>query len=355
MYLYEDEKGHKFLTRSEIACYYKISDNSLNRYIKMGLSVAEAIKKCMESETHTECHDHKGNMFNNVAQMCDKYHVGTACFYTRIALGWSLKEALTTAVNEHAGKECYDHVGNVFPSKSSMCRFYEIPLNTFYSRLKNGWSLEKALTTQSSHSRHICDHLGNRYSTTIAMCKKYNITIDCLNNRLKLGWSLEKTLTTPINHSKVGTVISDHLGNKYRSMCALAKAYNINRSVLSIRLNEGWDMERALTTPVQQNSDESVDHLGNKYESFAKMAKAYNLNPTTLDSRLRNNWTLEKALTTPLKNTSAIAYDHLGNSYESFTDMARHYNMDPTTLTYRLKVGKSMQDALTTPVRKRGG
>ena len=47
--------------------------------------------------------------------------------------------------------ECYDHLGNKFPSVAAMCKHYNIARPSFDSRIKKHWPLEKALTVPVKH------------------------------------------------------------------------------------------------------------------------------------------------------------------------------------------------------------
>lgn len=42
---------------------------------------------------------------------------------------------------------CKDHLGNVFPSLKAMTKHYGVSVYTYQSRLRKGWSKERALTT----------------------------------------------------------------------------------------------------------------------------------------------------------------------------------------------------------------
>lgn len=46
--------------------------------------------------------------------------------------------------------KCEDHTGREFASLTKMCHFWGISEQLFSSRLKTGWSVEKALTTPKS-------------------------------------------------------------------------------------------------------------------------------------------------------------------------------------------------------------
>ncbi len=48
-------------------------------------------------------------------------------------------------------------------------------------------------------------------------------------------------------------MVVDHLGNRYKSKAAMAEAYGLSRFVFDKREKAGWDLEKALTTPVRDN------------------------------------------------------------------------------------------------------
>lgn len=43
--------------------------------------------------------------------------------------------------------------------------------------------------------------------------------------------------------------VVDHLGNRYKSKAAMAKAYGISKFVFDKREKAGWSLGKALTTP----------------------------------------------------------------------------------------------------------
>ena len=92
------------------------------------------------------------------------------------------------------------------------------------------------------------DHIGNKFKSLSEMCAAYNITPEAYKRRIKVyGYSKADALTKPcINAPKV---YYDHNGIRYKSLTALADAYNLDRKTLAYRLNAGWDIEKALTTP----------------------------------------------------------------------------------------------------------
>ena len=76
-----------------------------------------------------------------------------------------------------------------------------IPMAALRSRiLRHGWSIEKAFTHQSGHSRKSFRMMTLNGKTQCATWWANELGIDrgVINARLRLGWSDEKTLTTPV-------------------------------------------------------------------------------------------------------------------------------------------------------------
>lgn len=227
--------------------------------------------------------------------------------------------------------------------------------SVFCTRISKNWPIEKALATPNKKAlitpvrrAIVSDHLGNTYRSKTEMAKAYGLKRSTLIARLQKGWPLKKALTTPLL-----TSTQDHLGNTFKTETEMAKAYEIPRAVLKSRLHEyGWPLEKSLTTPVKSTAVK--DHLGNVYQSKTEMAKAYGITRAVLNQRLNKlNWPLEKALTTPNINNEIAntqVKDHLGNIYKSQAQMARAYGIRPSTFKHRKQRGWSLERALTTPM-----
>ena len=200
-----------------------------------------------------------------------------------------------------------DHLGNHFDSESAMTRYYNVPRPTFRSRIAKGWSLEKALT-YGKKSHAVKDHLGNEFSSISSMVKHYGISYQAFLSRKAKGMSLKDALTTPLAKYTKSQNIKDHLGKHYNSYKELAEAYDLDEKTLKVRLYRGWSLEDSLLCSTHKHSkyDKEVsvsieDHLGNIYPSYSSMAKAYGISFNALYHRLNNGWSVEDALTTPVR------------------------------------------------------
>lgn len=207
-----------------------------------------------------------------------------------------------------------DHLGNHFKSVSAMTKHWGISRTTYLSRINMGWSVEKALTftirEESRPKGGAVDHLGNKFKSRSQMLKYWGISPATYYNRThKEGLSMEEALTKPIAKTFSFQEVTDHLGNKYRSLSLMARTYGIKPITLRDRLERGWSIREALTTPVDTSTLRKTvnvkgikvqDHKGVWYNSYYELAKAYGLTISTLYGRLvRLGWSIEKALLTP--------------------------------------------------------
>lgn len=230
-----------------------------------------------------------------------------------------------------------DHLGNKFASISAMARYWRISPSTLQRRLTDmQLPVKEALTLTEAECKALqnqCfDHLGNKYPSKNAMCNAYHIDRQIFFGRQALGWSLERCLTEPIvKQARNSKEIEDHLGNKFASKSDLCKFWGIKRSTFNARQKQNWSMERTLTTPCKSINVEKQpwnDHLGNHYDSLNALCTAYNIQRATFTSRYyEHKWTLEKALTEPITIESIECSDNMGHTFPSAADMCNYYDI----------------------------
>ncbi len=135
----------------------------------------------------------------------------------------------------------------------------------------------------------ITDHLGNEYKTKSEMAEAYGLDLKLLYYRIKSGWSLEKALTTP----KVDIFVA---ASKEATKCG------ISASTYRNRIARGWDSEKAASTIPTVNSHAgnpvaTKDHTGREFSSVGEMCAFYGVSPETYKKRRQRGFTLEEALT----------------------------------------------------------
>lgn len=75
---------------------YGVTQTSILNHMKGGKTPAEALKHILGSETSIKkVSDHLGNSFSSQSKMMEYWKVNYPTFRYRIRQGWSLEEALT--------------------------------------------------------------------------------------------------------------------------------------------------------------------------------------------------------------------------------------------------------------------
>lgn len=145
--------------------------------------------------------------------------------------------------------------GMKYKSILQACKALGKTTSSVYLRLSRNYTLDDAFNLPYTNRMISRDHLGKTYPTFKAMCKAWDRLPVTVRYRLKKGLSIKKALTDPVpvpvqnKKNYQGTLSKDHLGKMYQSTVAMCKAWGINNWTFTTRLNKGWSIEKALTTP----------------------------------------------------------------------------------------------------------
>ena len=227
--------------------------------------------------------DHLGNTFASIQEMADHWHIPDSTLSARLKK-MTVQKALTLTTKELQGKNVKDHLGQEYTSVTAMCEAWGITTALYYGRIKCGYSVERALTEpimeKPRNSKTIKDHLGNEFHSVSDLCKHWNIGRSTYNARRKNGWSVERALTTPcakINSMKKQEW-TDHLGNKFESLNAMCKAHGVTHHTFRTRIQHlGWSLEDALNPVLSINNNETTDPFGNTFPTSRDMYNYYNI------------------------------------------------------------------------------
>lgn len=297
--------------------------------------------------------DHLGNEYPSMSKMLEHYGLTYVPFMYRLqVMKLSLEEALTRPTNSDLATaiRCKDHLGNEFESKAAMCDYWHIPRTVFFRRQREGWSVEKSLTTpltsrcqHKTQARMVHDHLGNEYSCIEEMCKAHNISKKQYLINIRNNCSIKDALTTVTERG----ITRDHLGREYASINEMCRAYNITKTVLRSRLELGWTLKEILENPQKKYPNKAVeDHLGNKFDSINEMLAHYNISHIKYMERLKRGYTLEEALSADANFAADTCVDHKGNVFARKKDMALYWNTKSASVWAKIKKGRTLEYAL---------
>ena len=238
-----------------------------------------------------------------------------------------------------------DHLGNVFETKTAMCQHYGTDRTTYNKRIKKGLSIEQALSTGRipKKGQKSVDHLGNIYETKTDMCNHYRIDRSVFNKRIKNGWSLEDALTIPLRKPTV----FDHNGVAYDSIVSMCEMYRITESLYSSRKDCGYSLEYCLCG---KKEDYVVDDKGYKYDTIEEMCKDKGINAKTFRTRQRRGASLRECLYglgIDDEDTDIAILNRIFNmSFSSIRDVCHYNNMAAHVYRNRRKKGYAIEESI---------
>ena len=275
------------------------------------------------------CHDHLGQEYNSVPEMCAAWGVPFSTYTGRLERGWTMEQALRIPtggqgpkVNPKNGNMVQDHLGREFVSIGAMCRHWGLSEKVYWSRKRIcKWPMDKILTTpvrerdDAANAVPVSDHLGQPFKSISAMCRHWNIGLSTYRERRKRGWDVGRALTGKETRIKTDAVAcEDHLGNSYPSKNAMCRAYGVTRYCYESRRALGWSKERALTEKHVVNARPCSDGRGLEFPATTYMALYYGLPAYAFHSRIKD---------------TAAALPALVDRYWSGRDCGRYRNIRP--------------------------
>lgn len=249
-------------------------------------------------------------------------------------------------------KPCVDHTGKEFPSLKAMVDYWGCTVMTVSDRLRRGWSVHDALLKPSRSDYRgdvVVDPNGVQFNSERLMVKSWGVPWVSYLSAKEQGLPLINCLKAP-EGSKGFELIACPKGVFYSSYRAMAKAYGVDYQVFYTRyFVYGMSLEDSLREVSTHNGKTEIayDHLGLDYPSLSEMCRTYSLDVGTYRSRLDSGWSVERALTTPSNRSKLTVTDHKGILYPSVFEMCLSYGVPVQTFRRRLKRGLSLEEALT--------
>lgn len=311
---FTDHIGQKFSSRIEMCKAWGITISQLEGRLSKGWSLEEALTTPKnKSPGETIITDHLDNTYSSIDEMCRTYNISDSTYQGRLAHGYTQEEALTLTTEEIKNRKVKDHLGNEYPSIRAMCDHYGMTSARFFGRRKLGWPLEKILTAPDAivypdTSKIVKDHLGNEFPSENEMCKFWGIARSTYRLHIREGWSIERALTTKKKNIKIcKTPQTDHLGQKFPSLSAMCQHWNISRTLYSSRIKQGWSIEKALTTKeIIINSSSVEDYMGRIFPTTIDACNFYGAPAYALQGKDRDEKTMRKAYTYMFKPYTEI-------------------------------------------------
>jgi len=129
-----------------IAADYKIPVKRLEGRLRLGFNLEDSISnaKFLTRKRISE------GFKKTIPEYAKQHNINPKKVYERLKRGWSLEEALETKKRQIDLSDRYNSKkitidGKTFSSQSSAAKFYGLTHQTFFKRIKRGWTIRQAL------------------------------------------------------------------------------------------------------------------------------------------------------------------------------------------------------------------
>lgn len=225
--------------------------------------------------------------------------------------------------------------GKEYGSRKELCQEYGIDEKKVTGRLCSGWTLEEAVETalgEKVTNGIQTEYEGVQYPSLSSMAEKLDLPLSILQHayyRTKdIGQSVEYAREYASRDMAVW-------GKEYQSLSQVAMVFGISHYHLVSQVREGVRLQEAVKKALET---EPVQFQGKTYEHFGDLCAVYRIQPANVYFRLEYGMDLEEALTRPVKGTgkkNKVTYR--GEAYESQIDLCRVYGISVLCVREQLR------------------
>lgn len=199
--------------------------------------------------------------------------VSYSLLQSRLKQGWTLRAAIETGVLQNYAHGDVtktiksDGVVYSYRTMEELAQLVNIPLDTIYYRMRKGMSLEAAISAKRWYNKHTgiaVEYDGIVYPSMRSLVDSLEISLSGLRHRMRNGLSLEEAVSECLKSKgfKGGRAKPvDHDGVVYPSLRVLCETRGLNYYTVNYRLTHGWSLRDALETPVRLNSSVNSDAI----------------------------------------------------------------------------------------------
>lgn len=275
--------------------------------------------------------------------------------FSRFRMGWDVDRTFSTPISPSSWQPKQIEFRGKRQSMSAWAREIGCSLSQLSKRLKQGMSTEEALSKpflkrpEDGKMSQLIEFKGIK-RTLIEWANEIKIKPTTLYDRLHKGWDVERALTTPLGQG----VKKFYLYNgKRKTIAGWSAEKGLSERLVRGRLERGWTIDRSLETPSEVKSSRSILFEG-KYRSLAEISQLTGIKTGTLSTRLNNGWDIDKAVGTPVdtERSKSRTLEIRGERHTT-TEWAKLYGVPSHLILQRIDHGWTVERAITEPVAER--
>lgn len=225
--------------------------------------------------------------------------------------------------------------GKEYGSRKELCQEYGIDEKRVTGRLCSGWTLEEAVETalgEKVTNGIQTEYEGVQYPSLSSMAEKLDLPLSILQH----AYYRTKDIGQSVEYAR-GYASRDMAvwGKEYQSLSQVAMVFGISHYHLVSQVREGVRLQEAVKKALET---EPIQFQGKTYEHFGDLCATYRIQPANVYFRLEYGMDLKEALTRPIKgmgNKNKVTYR--GEAYESQIDLCRVYGISVLCVREQLR------------------
>lgn len=385
-------KGKKYSSLTEAASAYGLSIGKVSRRLKSGWSLEQAFNLSLPPERKPTTNRKVtvlGKTFDSIKEAAKHYGISIDKLRGRLAIGWSLEEALELVERSHERKplshyreiEC---AGIKFTSIGKLAEHYGLPYKLVYKRIRLNWSPEQAVGLESQPPRYRNKDGSERFHSWVKPTQlesgqmfpdsaegKYYLYLveNSINDKVYVGITTNSLATRFLAHKAAAA----NGEGKERTLYNAMRKYGVENFAIRLLRDDASSIKELLEQEVaaieefdSKNNGYNTAYGGSlgtskpitvdgvKFSSMGQAADFYGIEAYNFNQRISKlGWSPEEAAELVERDrfgrrniTFDISYDGKKYSFSSIANAANHFDLLPSTVRYRLKSGWSLEEAL---------
>jgi hypothetical protein len=246
--------GRCFASLMELAEFYSIPYGTLNRRLRNGWSIDEAIKAGNSAHAIVV----GGERFHSVVDACRNFSFNQEVIYSRLKYGWDPDQAFELKPAPGLGpgiigliyevQNLKTHKRYIGQTKATVEERWKWHLAQVTRGPSNPLGLHKAISDFGADCFTIrvlakCNSIGEMIDTERNLIQEMN-TLAPNGYNIGLGGEGAKSIGTAYEID----------GDRFPSLMSAARHYRINYCTLCDRIENGWSVKTALKTPAAQRN-----------------------------------------------------------------------------------------------------
>lgn len=153
------------------------------------------------------------------------------------------------------------------------------------------WTVKKQQARNTSTNRFLT--YKGRTQCVAAWAEEFGLGTHTIRDRLNAGWSVDRAISTPNNQ---GTKLIEFEG-RTQTIAEWAKEAGISARRVWHRLDRGWSIQASLARPIRKQQLPPPITFEGRTQTISQWAKELGITYGGLYSRLKRGWSIERALT----------------------------------------------------------